>query len=124
MAVKEIGEELFSDLEVRRPDLEISVVETPLFGRLWAPESLDEYMALAQCGTLADQPLSGWRGQSDASWPLHSAAYRRLNNQPQGWLLDDAESAERALREYDDGLLQQARPAGHGYRDGRRLDDL
>jgi hypothetical protein len=58
VAVKEIGEELFSDLEVRRPDLEISVVETPLFGRLWAPESLDEYMALVQCGTLADQPLS------------------------------------------------------------------
>jgi hypothetical protein len=121
---RKVRDELFVDLEVRGPDLELPVVKSDLFGELWAPRDLAEYTALVQSPTLSDATVSGWRGQSDGSWAVHSGAYRRLMSQPQAWVADGETVRENVLRDYEDRLLQQARLAGHGYADGRRLSDL
>lgn len=83
------GHEHFSDLEDPGNDSELPVVESSLYGKLWAPRTLAEFAGLVQSSSLASYgPLSGWRGQSDSRWPLHSSAVRRLQSQPRSWVLD------------------------------------
>jgi hypothetical protein len=120
--VKEVGKQ-----RVVSPgfsDADLPVVDSELFGRLWAPRTLSEFTALAE-GELAAQPLGGWRGQARANWALHSAAVRRLESQARGWLLTGEDVTEAVVRSYEERLLQKARLAGHGHPpNGRRLADL
>jgi FRG domain len=49
---------------------------------------------------------------------------RRLQSQPAGWILDASEVTESVVRDYEERLVQQARLAGHGHPQNRRLADL
>lgn len=123
--VKECQDELFPDLETVTSDVEIPVVCSKLYGKLWAPQTLAEFATVVQSLTL--QPhgdVSGWRGQSNLRWPLQPSAVRRLESQPRNWLLDDNKVTEVALRDYEERLLQITRLAGHGFAGGRTLSDL
>lgn len=57
-----------------------------------------------------------WRGQADANWLLHSAAYRRLAL--------DGNPHEGTLASYERSLLDAATHRGHRYVDGRELSDF
>jgi FRG domain len=100
----------------------IAIEDAPLFGSLFAPANLADYsLVLEQLGR-GPVICEGWRGQSDISWRLDSAAFRRLK-------LDDDDQRRRDvveddLQEYELRLLDRARLAGHGHRNGRRLSDL
>lgn len=124
MAVTVLGAEQLTGINNVDASRDIEVAQTDLFGKVWAPGSLGEFAALIQWEFLGPGDLSGWRGQADIAWPLHSSAYRRLKNLPQGWLLDDDALTESAMCEYEKRLLGVARLAGHGRTDGRRLADL
>jgi hypothetical protein len=107
----------------------LQVVSTPLFGRMWAPETLDEYFSVVASHSLDLQDPSGWRGQTNIKWPLHSTAFRRMNANPEAADLGGVpkrtgDFIEDRLSEYEARLLDLVRDAGHGYRDGRRLSDL
>src|SRR5256885_2852342 len=54
-------------------------VTTSLYGPLPAPEIFGELQSLCETSLLQEHfNVRIWRGQADASWPLHSAAYRCL----------------------------------------------
>ena len=108
---------------------EVEAVSSPLLGWLWAPKTLDEYVSIVQGRGLGANPLSGWRGQADIAWPLHSTALRRLraDQEAASWgtiprTTDDPD--ENLVAEYETRLMELARSAGHGYRAERRLSDL
>jgi hypothetical protein len=73
-----------------------------------------------------------WRGQADLAWRLDSSAVRRLImsgfdfRDPYRPELDHEPglSPEATLNEYESILIDQARLAGHGYRDGRHISDF
>jgi hypothetical protein len=111
------------DIGSRDAQLDIDVVDTTCFGRLWAPASLAEFSALVQWEFLGPGELSGWRGQAHEGWPLHSGAFRRLMVPARSWLLDNSAVTENVMREYETRLLNVARLAGHG-NVGRDLSDL
>ena len=124
MTVTSTGTDRLVDISNVDASRDIDVVRADLFRTLWAPSSLGEFAALIQWDFLGPGDVSGWRGQADASWPVHSSAYRRLKNQSRAWLLDDDAVLESAMREYEKRLLNVARLAGHGHADGRKLTDL
>jgi hypothetical protein len=124
MTVTRIGSEMLVDTSNVDAAREIDVAQAELFGTLWAPSSLGEFAALIQWDYLGPGDVSGWRGQADASWPLHSSAQRRLMNQPRAWLLDTDAVTESALREFEKRLLNVSRLAGHGRADGGKHTDL
>ncbi len=111
------------------PSRTVAFVESRVFGCLWSPKTLDEFVSLAQNHALGPSHLSGWRGQADIGWPLHSTALRRLraDTSAVAWGTIPNESGdddEDLLSEYEARLLERGRSAGHGHREGRRLSDL
>jgi hypothetical protein len=87
---------------------------SPIFGELLMPASFTELVAAVQA------PLDGqtfnvriWRGQADVSWPLHSAAYRRLPG-----------ASTRSLSIYERSLLDKATHRGLRFHEGRTLCDM
>jgi FRG domain len=119
-----VGAEVVTDIGNSDVSVELRIASTGLFGVLFAPDSLAEFTSLIQWEWLGPGGLTAWRGQADIDWPLHSGAHRRLLHAPQGWVLDDSDTLERALVEYEDKLLNSARMAGHGHTGTRDLDDL
>lgn len=97
--------------------------EHPLWGELWAPRDLPELVAVAADPHWGPDMLDGWRGQASINWPLHSGAVRRLQ-QPPAWGGTCSDVTEERVRMYESQLLDNARLAGHGHVDGRRLNDL
>lgn len=110
--------------------LNVRLARSDLFGVCWAPHDFTEFVALVQWPFLGPGHLSGWRGQANAAWPLHSGAYRRLQEKPNAWIKDEQSwlemmpSEEAALSAYEADLLNVVRLAGHGHVAGRRLSDL
>lgn len=93
-------------------------IESELFGRLPSPESLSEILSLTKehCGTKKNVYM--WRGQADFSWPIHSAAYRRI------YKTDPESSSEIHMRIYEKRLIAEACHQGYDYENGRKLSDL
>jgi len=96
----------------------MKTLNTDLYEALPAPETFSELQSLCE------QPLPDkyfnvrmWRGQSDASWPIHSSGYRRL-------LLDQEKVSESDMRNYERSLLDLASHKGFRRVDGRDLTDL
>jgi FRG domain len=127
---KFVGEAELPAHVTREGRVKIRLAHSPVFGTCWAPHSFTELGALIQWPFLGAGNASGWRGQADAAWPLHSGAYRRLSQQPELWLgrkhrwLDLTSDPEAAVRSYEAQLIDHARLDGHGHLDGRRLSDL
>lgn len=95
----------------------VEIIETKLFGRVKAPTNVAELIKIAEGVSSRMSIVHMWRGQGDIDWPIHSAAYRRLN-------LGRRKVTERRMRDYELDLLRRARHRGYGYEDGRRLADF
>lgn len=96
---------------------------TEKFGEIYAPESLSDLVALLECYADRGRKVAAWRGQSDVDWGIDCTAFRRLaRGLPEENL--GSGTLESTVREYECQLLEDARMAGHGDRDGRRLNDL
>lgn len=105
------------------PSREMEYVDAGKFGEIYAPRRLSDLMLLmeryADCGS----KVAAWRGQADVDWGIDCTAFRRLvkglpdENLRPGTL-------ERTVREYERSLIEDARMAGYGDQDGRRLNDL
>ena len=98
---------------------DVPAVETTPWGRLWAPRNLSELVAVAGRAGLGH--FDGWRGHADIEWRLDSGAVRRLL-QAEPYLRP--ERLEETVQRYETQLLDNARIAGHGHHEGRRLGDL
>lgn len=96
----------------------MNTVASELYGVIPAPTTFGELESLWE------QPLPGegfnvrmWRGQANALWPIHSAAYRRLR-------IDLETVSELDLKNYETSLLARASHRGFRRIDGRDLSDL
>src|SRR5688572_18114925 len=103
--------------------LPIPIVESERFGPVPAPQTLPALLALVTSGW-GPGFLDGWRGQSDIAWRIDPSAVRRLLDHGPRWLSHAPERLTEAVERYEHHLLESARAAGHGYREGRRLGDL
>ena len=81
MKVRDTGTERWCDISSRDADVDLAVVDAERWGRVWAPETLAEYVRVIQRTTWATGQPAIWRGQSCA-WPLHSGAVRRFIDNP------------------------------------------
>ena len=88
---------------------EIPTKQVKLWGKVYAPESLDQLMLML--GQLGMLDMAGWRGQADASWRLDSSLVRRWREHRTfmgpAYPLDEAR-----LRDHERDLLEQTREAG------------
>ncbi len=91
--------------------------DSPIFGIVPKPSSFDAVLRLVR------QPPPGearmvrmWRGHGDISWPIHSAAYRRL--------AIDGPPTEKDMIYYEERLLKRATHRGFRNINGRRLSDF
>jgi FRG domain len=91
-----------------------------------APKTFAELMFCLEGITWSSGHPGCWRGQADIAWPMDCTAARRLklSQQDLNGGQDNGSSLESWVRRYEDRLLQQARMAGHGFLDSRRLSDL
>ena len=81
------------------------------------PSSFLELMQLVQLPIEGEsRTVRMWRGQSDASWPIHSSAYRRLAK--------DGTPKESDITYYEKDLLKRATHRGFRELNGRRLSDF
>lgn len=124
MRVTPVDKELLSDISGRDADLEIGVVDVQAWNRLWAPETLVEYVRVVQRTTWSAGQPEIWRGQSQA-WELHSGAARRFRDSlifhPSR---NDPVVLEGFVAHYERELIEHARLDGHGDITGRRRSDL
>ena len=87
---------------------------SPIFGNMPKPSSFLELMQLVQLPIEGEsRTVRMWRGQSDASWPIHSSAYRRLAK--------DGTPKESDITYYEKDLLKRATHRGFRELNGRRL---
>jgi len=107
----------------------VRCVESPAFGRLWAPGDLPQLAAVLQYVT-SNAPVQGWRGQADIRWPLDSSAVRRLIRWGEN-LEIAATPGERSIQRltdavdvYERELLNEARLGGHDKDQSGHLTDL
>lgn len=89
-----------------------------IWGKIPEPENFEEIIQLALRMPKDSGRVRMWRGQGDIDWPLHSGAYRRLNNSSK------ATPDDMAIRNYEKTLLQQASHKGYHHMNGRILTDL
>lgn len=96
----------------------MKTINSPEYGAVPSPATFDELMTLLR--QQHPKPSYGiirmWRGQANLTWPIHSAAYRRLAT--------DATPRDQALVEYEKDLLVRATHRGFRYVEGRRLSDF
>ncbi|WP_036624378.1 FRG domain-containing protein [Pantoea sp. AS-PWVM4] len=92
-------------------------LKTKLFGEVPAPEDFGQILTLTSQHAGKRMNVYMWRGQADIDWPIHSAAYRRLNNS--GRIV-----TENHVRAYEKRLLVRAAHQGYDYENGRKLSDL
>jgi len=59
------------------------IIETSMYGQVYAPESFGELMSLLKTIDYSHGDPHGWRGQANIHWPLHSSAVRRIKNFPE-----------------------------------------
>lgn len=124
MPVSRLGTELFCDIRSRDGDLELQVVDVPLWGKLWAPETFLEYARVVQRTTWPTGQPEAWRGQSQ-TWPLHSGATRRFRDSPIFHpYRNDYAALENFVADYECELVEHARLDGHGETAGGRRSDL
>lgn len=79
------------------------------YGKVYAPESLDQLMLLFRQLSMLD--IGAWRGQADASWKLDPSLVRRWK-QDRAWMGPAYRLDERRLREHERHLIEQTREAG------------
>lgn len=95
----------------------MKIVETDLFGDVIEVESISQILTVIG---EKDCPIYMWRGQADISWPIDSAAYRRLLKSNSSANCPD----ENMMRDYERDLLIDARHQGYGFENGRRITDF
>lgn len=91
---------------------------TTLFGRVPAPQKFSEILDLTSGHANRRRNVYMWRGQEDISWPIHSAAYRRLSGVGGGSV------SENLMVNYEKGLLKRAAHQGYTIENGRSLSDF
>ena len=84
---------------------------------------IDKYLDRIVHSTNRDG-VYAYRGQSEAQWPLHSGATRRLIREHGELILGDPEYADHYLSYHRDILVEPARTRGYGIEAGRDLTDL
>lgn len=95
----------------------MAVIETELFGDVIEAESISQILTFIG---EKDCHIYMWRGQGDISWPIDSAAYRRLLKSNRSANYPD----ENMLRDYERDLLLDARHQGYGFENGRTITDF
>ncbi|CAH3657194.1 hypothetical protein AI2799V1_1431 [Enterobacter cloacae] len=93
-------------------------IESKLFGTTAAPENFSNILDLITKHALDRFNVYMWRGQANIDWPIHSAAFRRVQ------MGQSTRVTERHMRFYEKRLLKRARHQGYGYEDGRKLSDF
>lgn len=96
----------------------MKIIENSLFGKTVAPDSFSEILDLTAEHAGERFNVYMWRGQGNIEWPIHSAAYRRIQNGKNRFV------SEMEMRSYESRLLKRARHQGYGYEDGRKLSDF
>lgn len=91
--------------------------DSPIFGIVPKPSSFEEVLRLVRLPPPGEiSMVRMWRGQGDISWPIHSAAYRRL--------AIGGPPSEKDMNSYEKNLLKHATHRGFRYINGRRLSDF
>lgn len=87
------------------------------------PESFHELLdlLLVRPSKHGNRRVWMWRGQSDATWPISSAAHRRVMLEPP---FSEQMTLEDRVRFYEKGLLEQATHHGFRFHEGRELTDI
>ncbi|MBN3556049.1 FRG domain-containing protein [Fictibacillus nanhaiensis] len=98
---------------------EMKYFESEIFGKIREPENFYELMELItiemnQVGC----NVKFWRGQGDIRWPIHSGAYRRLENS------GNSEIRESDIKNYEKSLLLRASHRGLDFLEGKKLSDF
>lgn len=88
---------------------EIPNAHVDLYGKVYAPKSLDQLMLLLRQLSMLD--IGAWRGQADASWKLDPSLVRRWR-QGRAWLGPKYQLDEARLRRHEKDIIEQAREAG------------
>lgn len=96
----------------------MKLIETELFGPLIAPDEFGEIIELASLGECETKNIYLWRGQGNIAWPIHSSAYRRLDNDK------NHTPSELSMRDYERELLLNAKHQGYHFANGRELSDF
>lgn len=96
----------------------MKIIENSLFGKVFAPTSFSEILDLTAEHAGERFNVYMWRGQGNIEWPIHSAAYRRIQNGRERFV------SEIEMRGYETRLLKRARHQGYGYEDGKKLSDF
>ena len=91
--------------------------DSDLFGKLPAPQRIEELLEVVQDFSEDRLPVYMWRGQGDIAWSIDSAAYRKLNQTKKV-------VTENDLQRYEKDLLERASHQGFCYENGRRLSDF
>lgn len=129
----------------------IGIVSDEKFGKLKAPKSLLELMAIIMKVKDEKKSPKSWRGQSNIGWSIDSSAIRRLEKYKRSSTLDrrfhehqiveafsmaemEAKKLEKIdinspeledhLLDYENKLLNEARMSGYGSYHNRHLSDL
>lgn len=124
MEATPLGKRRFVDISGRDPDIELDVVQLEPCGRVWAPETLSEFVRVVQRTTWPTGQPEVWRGQSRC-WSLHSGAARRFRDSPIFHsAAKDPAVLESYVADYERQLIDHARLDGHGEVAGRRRSDL
>nr|NJM02087.1 FRG domain-containing protein [Desulfobacula sp.] len=89
-----------------------------IWGNIPEPENFEEIVQLALSIPKNSGRVRMWRGQGNIDWPIHSGAFRRLNNS------SHADPDDMDIRMYEKTLLQHASHKGYHYINGRALSDL
>jgi len=97
--------------------LGVETINTELFGEVFVADNISQLIDITEKHAGKRFNVYMWRGQGDISWPIHSAAYRRLK-------FTHRSVSELRLRSYELELLSKARHKGYGYEQGRRLTDF
>lgn len=101
------GEELLRRWRARWDEIPTSHVD--LYGKVYAPDSLDQLMLLFR--QLSRLDIGAWRGQADASWKLDPSLVRRWK-QDRAWMGPKYRLDETRLREHEKDVIEQTREAG------------
>jgi len=96
----------------------VKVLETLRFGVINCPETIQEYISLAQSPHPTERRnVRIWRGQADVAWGIDSGALRRLR-------IKDPEVTDGSLAYYERQLIERAKHKGFHLFEGRALTDF
>ena len=104
--------------------VDIPVVETKHFGRLFAPSDFSQLAVLLEDADDTYGAPEGWRGQSNINWKVQSTAVRRVSAALSEIQPYQSHSLETWVRKYEKRLINDARLRGFDLQYRRELSEL